>query len=113
MPSRIEAVSASDLAAPDGGDEELLVIVHPDFLDGIAPLVQARRDQGLTVRVVTPREVYDEPADTFVAGFLGSPPMNVLDAGEVLVGFRPEHLLPVSLVPEPRARVPVRVESRG
>ncbi|HXG17302.1 MAG TPA: ABC transporter ATP-binding protein [Calidithermus sp.] len=51
--------------------------------------------QGGRVRQIgTPQEVYDEPADTFVAGFLGSPPMNLVDAGDVLVGFRPEHLLP-------------------
>ena len=41
-----------------------------------------------------PQEVYDEPADTFVAGFLGSPPMNLVPMGGVLVGFRPEQLLP-------------------
>ena len=41
-----------------------------------------------------PQEVYDEPADTFVAGFLGSPPMNLVPIEGVLVGFRPEQLLP-------------------
>jgi multiple sugar transport system ATP-binding protein len=41
-----------------------------------------------------PQEVYDEPADTFVAGFLGSPPMNLVPMDGVLVGFRPEQLLP-------------------
>src|SRR5499426_3952165 len=41
-----------------------------------------------------PQEVYDEPADTFVAGFLGSPPMNLISVDGVLVGFRPEQLLP-------------------
>jgi multiple sugar transport system ATP-binding protein len=40
-----------------------------------------------------PQEVYDEPADTFVAGFLGSPPMNLVPVDGVLVGFRPEQLL--------------------
>jgi multiple sugar transport system ATP-binding protein len=29
-----------------------------------------------------------------VATFLGSPPMNLLDGGDVIVGFRPEHLVP-------------------
>ena len=43
-----------------------------------------------------PQEVYDDPADTFVAGFLGSPPMNLVTVDGVLVGFRPEQLLPVS-----------------
>jgi len=51
--------------------------------------------QGGKVRQIgTPAEVYDEPADTFVAGFLGSPPMNLVDAKDVLLGFRPEHFLP-------------------
>ena len=43
-----------------------------------------------------PQEVYDEPADTFVAGFLGSPPMNLVPVDGMLVGFRPEQLLPPS-----------------
>jgi multiple sugar transport system ATP-binding protein len=52
--------------------------------------------QGGRVRQVgTPAEVYGEPADTFVAGFLGSPPMNLVEAaGDCLLGFRPEHFLP-------------------
>jgi multiple sugar transport system ATP-binding protein len=35
--------------------------------------------------------VYDDPADTFVATFLGSPPMNLIENDGVIVGFRPEH----------------------
>jgi multiple sugar transport system ATP-binding protein len=54
-------------------------------------------NKGLVQQVGTPTEVYDEPANTFVATFLGSPPMNLLEQGEVIVGFRPEHFLPVTL----------------
>jgi multiple sugar transport system ATP-binding protein len=43
----------------------------------------------------TPLEVYDDPADTFVAGFLGSPPMNLMERGDVVVGVRPEQLSPL------------------
>jgi multiple sugar transport system ATP-binding protein len=43
-----------------------------------------------------PQEVYDDPADTFVAGFLGSPPMNLVPIEGALVGFRPEQLLPLT-----------------
>ena len=39
--------------------------------------------QGLVRQVDTPALVYERPADTFVAGFLGSPPMNLL-AGSLL-----------------------------
>jgi len=45
----------------------------------------------------TPEQVYSEPASTFVASFIGSPPMNLLKdapgvpAGQIL-GIRPEHM---------------------
>jgi multiple sugar transport system ATP-binding protein len=39
----------------------------------------------------TPKDVYDDPADTFVATFLGSPPMNLVENEGSIVGFRPEH----------------------
>ena len=42
----------------------------------------------------TPHDIYDDPADTFVATFVGSPPMNLVERDDVLVGFRPEQLLP-------------------
>jgi len=43
---------------------------------------------GLLQQVGTPDEVYDHPANLFVAEFIGSPPMNILDArrdGDTLV----------------------------
>src|ERR671922_2986763 len=56
-------------------------------------------DHGKVRQVGEPVEIYDDPADTFVATFIGSPPMNLVPRGDVLVGFRPEHLLPVENVP--------------
>ncbi len=50
---------------------------------------------GKVRQIGTPLEVYDEPADTFVAGFLGSPPMNLVEQPEFLVGIRPEHFFPI------------------
>jgi multiple sugar transport system ATP-binding protein len=38
---------------------------------------------GHVCQVDTPANIYDHPVDTFVAGFLGSPPMNLL-AGELV-----------------------------
>ena len=52
----------------------------------------------------TPEEVYNRPASTFVASFIGSPPMNLLQhspgtpPGQIL-GIRPEHL-DITPVPE-------------
>ncbi len=36
-------------------------------------------DQGVLQQIGTPREVYDNPSNLFVAGFMGSPPMNFLE----------------------------------
>ena len=52
---------------------------------------------GVMEQFGTPEEVYNRPASTFVASFIGSPPMNLLKqapgliAGQIL-GIRPEHL---------------------
>jgi multiple sugar transport system ATP-binding protein len=54
--------------------------------------------KGTLRQVGTPQDVYDDPADTFVATFLGSPPMNIVERDDVLVGFRPESLLPKGVV---------------
>jgi sn-glycerol 3-phosphate transport system ATP-binding protein len=75
--------------------------------------------QGTQAQLATPMEVFEHPADTYVAGFVGSPTMNFLpgrllrggtavqlDAGPLIqlqgrsggdavtVGIRPEHLTP-------------------
>jgi sn-glycerol 3-phosphate transport system ATP-binding protein len=53
---------------------------------------------GRAEQIGAPLEVYARPATTFVAGFIGSPPMNLIpqerDARAVLFGIRPEHLEP-------------------
>jgi multiple sugar transport system ATP-binding protein len=51
-------------------------------------------DHGTVRQIGTPQDVYDEPADTFVAAFLGSPPMNLVERDDYILGFRPEHFLP-------------------
>jgi multiple sugar transport system ATP-binding protein len=56
-------------------------------------------NHGTVRQVGHPVEVYDDPADTFVATFIGSPPMNLVPHDGMLVGFRPEHLLPVGALP--------------
>ena len=46
-------------------------------------------NRGVIQQVGTPKEIYDRPGNTFVAGFIGSPAMNLVDgslAGGVLTG---------------------------
>ncbi len=57
--------------------------------DRIAVMNEGRLEQ-----VGTPEELYDEPANRFVGGFIGSPPMSFLPWDGVVVGVRPEHVRP-------------------
>lgn len=43
-------------------------------------------------QVAPPRELYDAPANEFVAGFIGSPAMNTFDYNGSRVGVRPEKM---------------------
>jgi len=54
---------------------------------------------GILQQVGTPEQLYEEPANLFVAGFIGSPAMNLLPATVIgaggadrIAGFRPEHV---------------------
>ena len=62
---------------------------------------------GCIQQVAPPLEVYERPANPFVAGFIGTPPMNLFPAGTFdgakTVGLRPEHL---RLVAPDRADAP-------
>jgi multiple sugar transport system ATP-binding protein len=51
-------------------------------------------NQGKVCQVGTPAAIYDDPANRFVATFVGSPPMNLVAWNGGLLGFRPEHFLP-------------------
>ena len=51
-------------------------------------------NDGRLEQVGTPEELYDEPANVFVGGFIGSPPMSFLRWDGALLGVRPEHVLP-------------------
>lgn len=55
-------------------------------------------NNGAIEQVGTPMEIYRQPATLFVAGFIGSPSMNLIDATIIetsnsgTVGIRPEHI---------------------
>jgi len=93
---------------------------------------------GHVQQIATPQEIYERPANTFVADFMGSPPMNLIAAevgpdglllgdvslpmgpewrathlpGKVTLGIRPEHL---SLAAGPADLVvtPLMIENTG
>jgi multiple sugar transport system ATP-binding protein len=57
-------------------------------------------DHGKVRQVGSPTAIYDDPADRFVATFVGSPPMNLVSWNGGHLGFRPENFLPRELVEE-------------
>jgi multiple sugar transport system ATP-binding protein len=100
------------------------VYVTHDQIDAMTMATRvAVMNAGQIEQVGTPVQIYDEPATVFVAGFMGAPPMNLLDAQlrtddrgllgvhapdvhvslwpgadpprDVVLGVRPEHLRPV------------------
>lgn len=58
-------------------------------------------DKGVIQQAASPEEIYNNPANTFVAGFVGSPQMNFIDCKDfpfetkenVIVGIRPEKMV--------------------
>ncbi len=52
---------------------------------------------GVIEQFDTPDNVYKKPASTFVASFIGSPPMNLIPRDNKILGVRPEHLNVVAL----------------
>ncbi len=59
QPLEVLADAPSGLRATTEG-ADYLVIAHADFLQGVQPLVEHRRNQGLRVRVADVQDVYDE-----------------------------------------------------
>ena len=55
-------------------------------------------DHGRVRQVGTPVEIYDDPADLFVATFVGAPPMNLIARNGGHLGFRPENFLPRAMI---------------
>ncbi len=56
-------------------------------------------NNGVIQQVDTPEEIYNNPANTFVAGFIGSPQMNFIEGNElgldkdIIYGIRPEKMV--------------------
>ena len=56
-------------------------------------------DKGVIQQADSPENIYENPANTFVAGFVGSPQMNFIDSKyiscekNVIVGIRPEKMV--------------------
>ncbi len=69
---------------------------------------------GIVEQVGRPMDLYNDPDNTFVAGFIGSPQMNFLKSGKLglssdTLGIRPEHLALTHGTPHEAGHIPGRV----
>ncbi|SFP70098.1 ABC transporter ATP-binding protein [Amycolatopsis rubida] len=132
LDAKLRTATRAELAALHRRLGSTFVYVTHDQVEAMTMATRiALLDGGRLEQVGTPAEVYDEPASVFVAGFLGSPPMNLVPATartadgrvrvhaeavdvplwtgstpeqEVILGIRPEHLSFAPLTEEPGAR---------
>ena len=74
-------------------DATIVYVTH----DQVEALTLADRilvlNQGHVQQLGTPQELFDTPANRFVAGFIGSPPMNFLERDDHTLGVRPNDVL--------------------
>ncbi|MFW0783456.1 sn-glycerol-3-phosphate ABC transporter ATP-binding protein UgpC [Gordonia sp. CPCC 206044] len=145
LDAKLRASTRTELISLHRRLDTTFVYVTHDQIDAMTMATRvAVLNAGRVEQYGTPVEIYDEPATAFVAGFMGSPPMNLIpaelcsDDGQlavrapgvdlvlpmigdesekraVLLGIRPEHLVPVSANhpgPTLRGRVDI-VENLG
>src|SRR4051794_8294636 len=104
LDAKLRVQTRADLIELQQRLEATVVYVTHDQIEAMTMghRIAVMRD-GLLQQVGPPQEVYDRPANLFVAGFIGTPPMNIIPArfvtgtsggtlDGVVVGVRPEHL---------------------
>ncbi|TAM37672.1 MAG: ABC transporter ATP-binding protein [Rhodanobacter sp.] len=91
LDAQVRAMARSELRQLHDRTKVTTVYVTHDQLEalGMGDRIAVMK-AGRVRQVGTPKELYGAPADTFVAGFLGSPPMNLIAAEGKIIGFRPE-----------------------
>ena len=95
LDAKLRATARDDLKQFQGRVGTTTIYVTHDQVEAMAMGDRiVVMDRGRVRQIGTPLDVYRDPADTFVATFLGSPPMNLVRRDDVVVGFRPESLLP-------------------
>jgi multiple sugar transport system ATP-binding protein len=123
LDAKLRAATRAELSELHRRLRSTFVYVTHDQVEAMTMATRlAVLNDGKLEQVGTPAEVYDRPASSFVAGFLGSPAMNLLPARistwdgalrvlatdldlplgitgdaparDVLLGIRPEHLRP-------------------
>jgi ABC-type sugar transport system ATPase subunit len=99
LDAKLRALARTDLKEFQGRVGTTTIYVTHDQVEamGLGDRIVVMYE-GRIRQIGPPQEVYDDPADTFVATFLGSPPMNLVPRDSTVVGFRPENVLPAGVL---------------
>lgn len=111
LDAQVRAMARSELRQlHDRTGITTVYVTHDQFeAMGMGDRIAIMKD-GQVRQIGTPQEMYAHPADTFVASFLGTPPMNLLTQDDHIVGFRPEHVLMAgATTPDGYFHVPARI----
>ena len=111
LDAQLRSVARSEIRALQRSLGVTTVYVTHDQVEAMTMADRiAVMNHGVLLQYAPPMEVYEQPADTFVASFLGSPAMNIAPAAQLLafatltdelrealgsahsLGIRPEHL---------------------
>ncbi|XVQ15759.1 ABC transporter ATP-binding protein [Spirillospora sp. CA-255316] len=96
LDAKLRATTRAEIAALHRRLGATVVYVTHDQVEAMTMATRiVLLNEGRVEQTGTPAEVYDEPASVFVARFLGSPPMNLLDAtlhaaGDTLLARAPD-----------------------
>jgi multiple sugar transport system ATP-binding protein len=124
LDAKLRTATRTELSALHRRLGSTFVYVTHDQIEAMTMATRiALLNHGRLEQVGSPAEVYDKPSSIFVAGFLGSPPMNLVPAHldtvdgrirvsaddvhiglwhgvapprDVVLGIRPEHLVPIT-----------------
>ena len=98
LDAKLRASARDELKAFQRASSITAVFVTHDQIEamGLGDRIVVMAD-GKIQQVGTPQHIYDDPANEFVATFLGSPSMNIIKTDRGSFGFRPENFLPKTL----------------
>jgi len=96
LDAQVRALARSELRQLHDRTRITTVYVTHDQVEALSMGDRIAVMQSGRIRQIgTPQQLYSHPADTFVAAFIGTPPMNLLERDGRMLGFRPEFLRPV------------------
>jgi ABC-type sugar transport system ATPase subunit len=96
LDAKLRAHMRSEITNLYNGSEATFIYVTHDQVEALSLGDRiVILNKGSIQQIASPEEIYNDPANTFVASFIGSPPTNLIrykDKADFILGIRPEFL---------------------